>query len=243
MAPRSKSPASSAKTAANANPAPEFTVNMNRIQMRLESRLRTARAFLPSTPEAPGSLGSSRRPFSTFNSNSSASTSSQPRLDPPPRGWRAVSRAAEESEFAEERGLDPNAGIGLIRAARNSASVVQSGRDRETTKLRGRLFGGRGKGLNGDGNSENNQRWVRKEESSDEETGRSGLGRAKMPGKRSRTGIEFEDGERQEDLQPPESDRSAEPSKEIFGAGGVREHIIKGGLKRKRKRKAEGREN
>ncbi|KAI1095446.1 hypothetical protein F5B19DRAFT_441652 [Rostrohypoxylon terebratum] len=184
MAPPTKPSASSKGT----NPAPDFTVNMNRIQTQLEARMKTVRSFLPSrsnlqTPN-PNSAGGS------FSALSSAGPQ-PPSYTSTPRSLAADSaarRAAAEAEFAEDRNLDPNVGIGVARAT--SGASETNGRDRDTAQLRGRLLGKRGKGNEGA-----EKRWARKEESSDEEAGRSGLGRSKKGGKRSRTEMEGEDRE------------------------------------------------
>ncbi|KAI1106729.1 hypothetical protein F4804DRAFT_329923 [Jackrogersella minutella] len=183
MAPTSKS---TSATGTNANPAPDFTVNMNRIQTQLEARLKAVRSFLPSRSElnnASAKPGSGS--FSALNANS-PSSSSGPQSQ---SAAAAARRQAEEAEFAEDRGLDPNAGIGLARAPAGNGG--EGGRDRDTARLRGRLLGKRGK--SGVVDTDGQQRWVRKEESSDEEAGRSGLGRSKRrKGKRSQ--VEDDDG-------------------------------------------------
>ncbi|KAI1765832.1 hypothetical protein GGR53DRAFT_245291 [Hypoxylon sp. FL1150] len=187
MAPTSKptvpgSSSSSSKPTATAtgNPAPDFTVNMNRIQMQLEARLKAARAFLPSRSNNTASGGGS---FSALHT-SAPQTRTQLQSREDSARAAAARRQAEEAEFAEDRGLDPNAGIGLVRAP---AGGNESGRDRDTARLRGRLLGKRGRagGVDGDGR----YKWQRKEDSSDEEAGRGGLGRARN-GKRSRAELE-----------------------------------------------------
>ncbi|KAI0131281.1 hypothetical protein F4814DRAFT_445420 [Daldinia grandis] len=181
MAPTS---ASVSKTAPTGNPAPDFTVTMNRIQMQLEARMKAARSFLPSRSDLNNASSSSPSPgngsFSALGGSSSSSNPQNQSRD------AAARRAAEEAEFAEERGLDPNAGIGLTRSPA-TGNENTGGTDRDTARLRGRLLGKRGR--NGaDANGQ--QKWVRKEDSSDEEAGRSGLGRAKKNGKRSRAEME-----------------------------------------------------
>ncbi|KAI1449525.1 hypothetical protein F5Y02DRAFT_371913 [Annulohypoxylon stygium] len=171
------------------NPAPDFTVNMNRIQTQLEARMKAVRSFLPSrsniqTPN-PNSVGGSFSALSSSGPQPSSNTSSTPQSLAAEASKR---RAAAEAEFAEDRNLDPNVGIGVVRAT--SGNGETNGRDRDTARLRGRLLGKRGKGNEGA-----EKRWVRKEESSDEEAGRSGLGRTKKNGKRSRTEMESEDRE------------------------------------------------
>ncbi|KAL7624352.1 hypothetical protein AAE478_005914 [Parahypoxylon ruwenzoriense] len=217
MAPTSKSSvlSSSKGAATNGNPAPDFAVNMNRIQMQLEARLKAARSFLPSRSDG-GTPNSGGRSFSALNATSSSATAPS-RSQLQSRDARAAARAAEEAEFAEERGLDPNAGIGLIRTPANSAADG-SGKDRDTARLRGRLLGKRGRGSGGDG-----QKWVRREDSSDEEAGRSGLGRAKKNGKRSRAEMEADGRERREDSDHTKVNLSPEPTNEMPEMEGVDE--------------------
>ncbi|KAI0900476.1 hypothetical protein F4806DRAFT_448761 [Annulohypoxylon nitens] len=184
MAPPTKPSASK-----GTNPAPDFTVNMNRIQTQLEARMKAVRSFLPSrsniqTPN-PNSAGGSFSALSSSGPQPSSHTSSNPQSL---AGASAARRTAAEAEFAEDRNLDPNVGIGVVRATGGTNET--NGRDRDTARLRGRLLGKRGKGNEGA-----EKRWVRKEESSDEEAGRSGLGRKKRSGKRSRTEMEDEDRE------------------------------------------------
>ncbi|KAI0850184.1 hypothetical protein F5Y00DRAFT_233831 [Daldinia vernicosa] len=183
MAPTSTS---TSKAAPTGNPAPDFTVTMNRIQTQLEARMKAARAFLPSRSDlnnASSSSSSSSSGSGSFSALGGSSSTSNPQTQ---SRDAAARRAAEEAEFAEERGLDPNAGIGLTRGPA-TGNENTSGTDRDTARLRGRLLGKRGR--NGAG-TDGQQKWVRKEDSSDEEAGRSGLGRAKRSGKRSRAEME-----------------------------------------------------
>ncbi|KAI2620247.1 hypothetical protein GGS26DRAFT_571664 [Hypomontagnella submonticulosa] len=191
MASTSKSTTSSSKSAPTGNPAPDFTVNMNRIQTQLEARLKAARSFLPSRSDLINTSSSSGSgSFSALSGSSNPSSARD----------AAARRQAEEAEFAEERGLDPNAGIGSGPARSGGKGGENEngskGQDRETSRLRGRLLGKRGRG--GAADSEGQKKWVRREDSSDEEAGRSGLGRAKRVGKRSRAEMEGGDGERQD---------------------------------------------
>ncbi|KAF3070984.1 hypothetical protein GL218_00755 [Daldinia childiae] len=181
MAPTSTS---TSKAAPTGNPAPDFTVTMNRIQMQLEARMKAARSFLPSRSDLNNASSSSGS--GSFSALGGSSSTSNPQIQ---SRDAAARRAAEEAEFAEERGLDPNAGIGLTRSPA-TGNENTSGTDRDTARLRGRLLGKRGR--NGAG-AEGQQKWVRKEDSSDEEAGRSGLGRAKRSGKRSRAEMETHD--------------------------------------------------
>ncbi|KAK6955359.1 hypothetical protein Daesc_002994 [Daldinia eschscholtzii] len=207
MAPTSKPASTSAsKDTPTGNPAPDFTVTMNRIQTQLEARMKAARAFLPSRSD----LHNNNAPVSssTGSFSSLSGSSSNPQSQSRDAAAIAARRAAEEAEFAEERGLDPNAGIGLIRSSA-AANKDASGTDRDTARLRGRLLGKRGRDS---ADKDSQQKWARKEDSSDEEAGRSGLGRAKRNGKRTRAEMEMqEDSDRSNlalatgTLPPPES--------------------------------------
>ncbi|KAI1084425.1 hypothetical protein F5B20DRAFT_295977 [Whalleya microplaca] len=188
MAPTSKS------NAKGTNPAPDFTATMNRIQLQLEARLNTARSFLPSRSSFPNPNSNPNAPaggaFTSLTTTTSDSLSNKPS---PQSQSQSQSLAAEEAEFAEDRALDPNAGIGMVRPP--AAAAQKTARERDTATLRGRLLGKRGRG--------GEQKWMRREEqeSSDEEAGRSGLGRAKKlkkmgeGGKRSREEMEEAEGE------------------------------------------------
>ncbi|OTB05425.1 hypothetical protein M426DRAFT_319963 [Hypoxylon sp. CI-4A] len=194
MAPTSKSTTASSKSAANGNPAPDYTLNMNRIRTQMEARIKAFRTSFPSRSDLPNTNNntstSTAGPFSTLSSGAPTSTP-QSRSQSQPQSLEAR-RKELEAEFAEEQGLDPNAGIGTIRASKSSAENG-SGNDRETARLRGRLLGKRG--ANGAFGDKGQQKWMRKEESSDEEAGRSGLGRSKRNGKkRSRAEAEDDEG-------------------------------------------------
>ncbi|KAI0843276.1 hypothetical protein F5Y06DRAFT_254481 [Hypoxylon sp. FL0890] len=218
MAPTSKSTSSSSsKGTANTNPAPDFTVNMNRIQTQFEAHLKAVRSFLPSRPDF-NKNSANPNPNSTGQSFSALSTSANPSAPESPGAISAAAarRAAQEAEFAEERALDPNAGLGHVRAPAGNKNGNDVGKDPETARLRGRLLGKRGRtGPDGDGQ----QKWVRKDESSDEEQGRSGLGRAKKNGKRSRTEMGADDGAKQDSDVRIEVD--APPEVEVSAVEGV----------------------
>lgn len=193
MAPTSTSTSSSSKNTANANPAPDFTVNMNRIQTQFEAHLKAVRSFLPSRSDLNNTSSSSGATSTSTGKSFSAlitganNTAPQSRDATSAAAAAAARRAAQEAEFAEERALDPNVGLGHTRAPGGSKNGNDGGKDPETAKLRGRLLGKRGRaGVDVDGQ----QKWVRKDESSDEEPGRSGLVRAKRIGKRSRAEME-----------------------------------------------------
>lgn len=268
MAPTSTS-TSSSKNTANANPAPDFTVNMNRIQTQFEAHLKAVRAFLPSrsdlnNPSSSSGANSNSNPTSasTGKSFSALSTTANPtgsQFRDATSATAAARRAAQEAEFAEERALDPNAGLGHVRAAGGSKSGNDGGKDPETARLRGRLLGKRGRAGT---DVDEQHKWVRKEESSDEEPGRSGLGRAKRIAKRSRAEMEDDDGAKQDDgahveEDPPPKVRVAageEAEESIDSANGPDDavensaskptgedepngHVAEGNSKKKRKKK------
>ncbi|KAI1408177.1 hypothetical protein F5Y13DRAFT_173179 [Hypoxylon sp. FL1857] len=218
MAPTSKPTSiSSSKSTANANPAPDFTVNMNRIQTQFEAHLKAVRAFLPSRSDLNNNnstaANSTGKSFSALISGANSTGSQSQSRDATAAAAAAARRAAQEAEFAEERALDPNVGLGHARAPAGSKNGNDGGKDPETARLRGRLLGKRGRGVGRDGDGL--QKWVRKEESSDEEPGRSGLGRAKKNGKRPRAEMEADNGAKQESGvrveadAPPEAKASA----------------------------------
>ncbi|KAI1381529.1 hypothetical protein F4677DRAFT_403267 [Hypoxylon crocopeplum] len=192
MAPTNKSSASTSKGTPNGNPAPDFTVHMNRIQMQLEAGLKVARAFNPRS-DPNGTSSPAGKSFSALSGNAHAS-GSQPQSRGAGLPLAATRRELEAADFSEEWGLDANAGIGSLKPPSSSAAAAaggnRDGNDRDTARLRGRLLGKRGRGTD----SKGTHKWTRKEESSDDEAGRSGLGRAKN-GKRPRAEMEAGDGE------------------------------------------------
>ncbi|OTA54942.1 hypothetical protein K449DRAFT_191971 [Hypoxylon sp. EC38] len=222
MAPTSTSTSSASKNTVNANPAPDFTVNMNRIQTQFEAHLKAVRAFLPSRSDLNNTSSSSGanpnpnpNPTSSstgksFSALSTSANSTVPQSRDAPSAT-AARRAAQEAEFAEEQALDPNAGLGHVRApgGSNKNGNDGGGKDPETARLRGRLLGKRGRVAGADVDGQ--QKRVRKDESSDEEPGRSGLGRAKRIEKRSRAEMEDDgDGAKQDDGVPVETDTPPE---------------------------------
>ncbi|KAI0381495.1 hypothetical protein F5Y04DRAFT_62495 [Hypomontagnella monticulosa] len=261
MASTNKPASSSSKGAPTGNPAPDFTMNMNRIQTQLEARLKAARSFLPSRSELKANSSASASVGGSFSALSGSSN--PPGALPQSQDTNALAaarRQAEEAEFAEDRGLDPNAGIGSapIRSSTGNGGANGNGReqDRDTSRLRGRLLGKRGR-VDADGQ----KKWVRKEDSSDEEAGRSGLGRAKRVGKRSRA--EMEEGERQDggdrvrsdapptsdmpkeedadgrvdDPEDPEGDDAENVAIQPTGQDELGQPVVEGGARKKRKKK------
>ena len=90
--------------------------------------------------------------------------------------------------FAETRAQDPNAGLGFGVSSKRAA---ERAKERETQVLRSRLLG-RKRGAE-DASGRAQQR--RREDSSDEEPGRSGLGRAKKRARREPESREEGEGE------------------------------------------------
>ncbi|KAI8634104.1 hypothetical protein F5Y19DRAFT_199452 [Xylariaceae sp. FL1651] len=174
-----------------ANPAPNYTMSMNRIQAQMEAFLRPTHSFLPSrTPQqapASGSATSSALPqprtsTSAFSALASTSSARPPAVSAQTRnGTRSQARDVE-SLFAEDRAGDPNAGIGFGTSSSSRGKLSpDKQKDRETQILRGRLLG-RKRGAVGSGNGGGLRR--AEQESSDEEAGRSALGRAKKRARR-----------------------------------------------------------
>ncbi|TRX97429.1 hypothetical protein FHL15_001707 [Xylaria flabelliformis] len=184
------------------NPAPNYTVTMNRVQTQIEAQLRIVRSFMPSRPPATQqSTSSAKTTFSALASTSKPATSSSTF-----QSRQQTQKQDSESLFTETRAQDPNAGLGFGGSSKRNS---EREKERENQILRSRLLGRK----RGAGNASG--RTSRREESSDEEPGRSGLGRAK---KRARRDVlkEEEEKEGEEILSPgaeleaPESAGSAE---------------------------------
>ncbi|KAI2642195.1 hypothetical protein GGS21DRAFT_294279 [Xylaria nigripes] len=166
------------------NPAPNYTEMMNRVQTQLEAQLRTVRSFLPSKP--PGSASTTTPAKSTPSFSALASTS-KPILSSSTKPGQQSQRKNEDSMFADDRGQDPNAGLGFGAISKRSS---EKEKERGNQILRSRLLGrkrgaeavsGRGTMRRGAG-----------DESSDEEPGRGGLGRAKKRARREEDHAEKE---------------------------------------------------
>ncbi|RYP29249.1 hypothetical protein DL767_006848 [Monosporascus sp. MG133] len=162
------------------NPAPNFAATMNKIQLLWDTRSRVATASLhysssdtnannATTPKTSGGA------FSSLTST--ASTSATQGDDRAALRRRRLEE--EEAAFAEERALDPNAGIGTHSSTNSSANAVARGR--EDRMLRGRLLGKRGRAADGPSGPARGaaEKYARDDDDGDEEPGRSGLGRAK----------------------------------------------------------------
>ncbi|KAI0874941.1 hypothetical protein GGS24DRAFT_321127 [Hypoxylon argillaceum] len=162
------------------NPAPNYTVAMNQVQTQLEAQLRVVRSFMPSRP--PGQTPShpaSAKPTSSFSALLSTSTSHSPlsSTSKPSQTRQQIQKQDQESLFAETRAQDPNAGLGFGGPKRTS----EREKERENQILRSRLLGRKRGAADASGRP---LRRAGGEESSDEEPGRSGLGRAKKRARR-----------------------------------------------------------
>ncbi|KAI0425501.1 hypothetical protein F5Y09DRAFT_99799 [Xylaria sp. FL1042] len=162
-----------APTSKGVNPAPNYTVDMNRVQTHLEARLRIVRSFMPSRAPPQNTSSSlsttSAKPtpsFSALASTSTSTSSARQRLQKHPDD--------EETLFAETRAQDPNAGLGFGAPSKRSA---EREKDRSDQILRSRLLGRKRRG--GETKDASGRLLRRDESSDDEEPGRSGLGRAK----------------------------------------------------------------
>ncbi|KAI0203119.1 hypothetical protein F4808DRAFT_458335 [Astrocystis sublimbata] len=170
-----------APSSKGANPAPDYTVTMNRVQTQLEAQLRIVRSFMPAArppsqnnPPTTTATTTTSTSFSALSANSSSSHKPQ-----------QTQRHDAENLFAETtRAQDPNAGLGFGGTSKRSSELAK---ERENQILRSRLLGrnakrglvgGGGGGASGGGMSR------RRDSDSDEEPGRSGLGRAKKRARR-----------------------------------------------------------
>ncbi|KAB5582500.1 hypothetical protein GE09DRAFT_1075182 [Coniochaeta sp. 2T2.1] len=147
--------------------APNMSQILNRISLGLakhERILSTLKRPSPSTSNPNNSTKSA----SGFSSLASSNTSTNPSAQPP----NGPSRTKDEEDklFESERNLPPNTGIGFVPEAK-TAERSKSGKE-----LRGRLMGKRGG--REDGKGDNKKRYYNVEESEEEE-GRSGLGKKK----------------------------------------------------------------
>ncbi|KAI1745462.1 hypothetical protein F4680DRAFT_442936 [Xylaria scruposa] len=192
-----------APTSKGTNPAPNYTVTMNRVQTQIEAQLRVVRSFMPSrAPTQQSASTSSAKP--SFSALASTSNS-----DPTPsfQSRQQIQKQDSESLFTETRAQDPNAGLGFGGSSKRNS---EKEKERENQILRSRLLGRKRGAENASG------RTSRREESSDEEPGRSGLGRAKKRARREVSKEEEEEKGREEILSPgaeleaPESTSSVE---------------------------------
>ncbi|KAI1349405.1 hypothetical protein F5Y01DRAFT_186940 [Xylaria sp. FL0043] len=168
------------------NPAPNYTVDMNRVQTQLEARLRIVRSFMPSrapTSSSPSSSSSSSsstatKPTPSFSALASTSTSTSKAPPPSNSNSNPSTRQRhddEDSLFTETRAQHPNAGLGFGAPAKRSS---EREKERSDQILRSRLLG-RKRGAENNNKKDASGRRREVESSDDEEPGRSGLGRAK----------------------------------------------------------------
>ncbi|TGJ85224.1 hypothetical protein E0Z10_g3552 [Xylaria hypoxylon] len=175
------------------NPAPNYTVAMNQVQTQIEAQLRIVRSFMPARPAAADSTTS--KPTPSF----SALASGKPTVR------RQTQKQDEEALFTETRAEDPNAGLGFGASSKRTS---EREKERANHILRSRLLG-RKRGV-----EDASGRALRREESSDEEPGRSGLGRAKKRARREESREEEEEGT----LQPIIGPKVLESELEKVGA-------------------------
>ncbi|RYO80249.1 hypothetical protein DL762_007736 [Monosporascus cannonballus] len=179
MATPSKQPPAKGSGGGSGSPAPDFAATMNKIQLLWDVRSRAATASLHSSSRThTNNMTTPKTSGGAFSSLTSATSSSATQ-----GGDRAALRRRqleeEEAAFAEERALDPNAGIGTRSSTKPDANAVARGR--EDRMLRGRLLGKRRKAADGSSGPARGaaERYARDDDDDDEEPGRSGLGRAK----------------------------------------------------------------
>ncbi|KAI0407108.1 hypothetical protein F4802DRAFT_68739 [Xylaria palmicola] len=166
-----------------ANPAPDYAVAMNRVQTQLEAQLRVVRSFMPPRPPATHAAAAPAKPTTSSSSSFSALASSSTRTPASSSSSSAQAQARhrdEDSLFAETRAQDPNAGLSFSTPGRPRGDEAK---ERENQLLRARLLGrGRKRGA-----ADASGRRAGREagsSSSDDEPGRSGLGRAKKRARR-----------------------------------------------------------
>ncbi|RYP52017.1 hypothetical protein DL768_002700 [Monosporascus sp. mg162] len=164
---------------AGGNPAPNFAATMNKIQLLWDTRSRVATASLRSSSRTNTNNATTHKTsggaFSSLTSTPSTSTAQ----GDDQAALRRRRLEEEEAAFAEERALDPNAGIGTRSSTSSDANAVARGR--EDRMLRGRLLGKRGRAAGGSSGPARGaaEKYARDDDGEDEEPGRSGLGRAK----------------------------------------------------------------
>ncbi|KAI0393250.1 hypothetical protein F5Y17DRAFT_433430 [Xylariaceae sp. FL0594] len=187
-----------------ANPAPNYLVSMNRVQTQLEAQLKVVRSFMPTTSSLSASFKSSTSSLSASSTSSSkpsfsalasgtTNINNNNNTNPTANGSRkdrhARNDAAEESLFQESRAQDPNAGLGYSTS--KPTKEKEREQERGTHLLRGRLLGKRRSAGDDFGNKRRRATIAGESNSSssDDEPGRSGLGRAK---KRVRRDVDVE---------------------------------------------------
>ncbi|RYP05002.1 hypothetical protein DL765_009984 [Monosporascus sp. GIB2] len=181
MAMPSKQPPAKDGGGGGGNPTPDFAATMNKIQLLWDARSRVATASLHSSSSSRTNTNNTTTPKTSggaFSSLTSA-TSSSATQGADQAALRRRRLEEEEAAFAEERALDPNAGIGARSSTKSDANAVA--RDREDRMLRGRLLGKRGRAADGSSGPARGaaEKYARDDDGDDEEPGRSGLGRVK----------------------------------------------------------------
>ncbi|KAI3340293.1 hypothetical protein F4824DRAFT_452763 [Ustulina deusta] len=210
-----------APSSKGANPAPDYAVAMNRVQTQIEAQLRAVRSFMP--PRAPPQAASpcsssSTRPTPSFSALASASASAS--TLPRPAASNSASRQRTQSQdgeslFAETRAQDPNAGLGFGASSKKRGS--EQARAREDQLLRSRLLGGRKRGAE----DRTLRRGTREGGSSDEEAGRSGLGRAKKRARRAESQEKAEDDGDGDEARGREETIQPVIAPEVVGSAGL----------------------
>ncbi|KAI1418909.1 hypothetical protein F5Y12DRAFT_780642 [Xylaria sp. FL1777] len=216
------------------NPAPNYTEAMNRVQTQIEARLRIVRSFMPSRAAPPQNPPPSSsvpgKPTPSFSTLASTSTS---KASLPSSSSNSVPRQRaqtqdEDNLFTETRAQDPNAGLGFGAPSKRAS---EREKERSNQMLRSRLLG-RKRGAE-DASGRTLRRGGR-DESSDEEAGRSGLGRAK---KRARREVSREEEGREEEEEPGNEEitrsivgsEALEPELERAGATQSRDDKLRNG--------------
>jgi hypothetical protein len=145
---------------------------LNRIAMGLSKHERILKTLNRPSSTASATNGKSKPSSSGFSSLSGSST---PAPIQPIKSTKIPTRAEEEAEFAAERALAPNAGIGFAPVKQEDNGVNGRGNGKEDKMLRGRILG-----KNAREQMANKGKDKRRYESeSEEEEGRSGLGKKK----------------------------------------------------------------
>ncbi|KAH7040444.1 uncharacterized protein B0I36DRAFT_10484 [Microdochium trichocladiopsis] len=154
------------------NPAPDFNLFMNKIQMQVEASKnslqllqqhraaaaaftarRTATAAAATQQSGPagstaggGSFSSLQKASTSTTAAAATTTVARGPKSQQQQADRLAQLAAEEAEFADDRASDVNAGVGFARPKGSGLIPGMTGdaaRDRDTKALRGRLLGGR----------------------------------------------------------------------------------------------------
>lgn len=161
--------------AANTKPklpvARDLTQVLNRISLGLAKHERILKTLNRPSPS----------PSSTTNNNNksgfSTLTSSKPSTPIPTAARVLPTRAEEEAEFAAERALPPNAGIGFaVVKPKDELGRGGAAASKEDKMLRGRILGKNARSQMEDAKKRGKRRY---ESESEEEEGRSGLGKGK----------------------------------------------------------------